>query len=179
MHSASVLSVTLAATLVTAACNRHDPEADRGATTQRAAYASDTTLRAGDVRIVDVDGGVELALIGDSISGGLSQQTVAKVKRETDSSTVKGSGFGASIEKLVKSSVASALATRITIPVADVTDIRYEDGAIRIETRNSKERLFEHTKVNDRRAMESFRPDDARRFVDAVRERKRQLGEAQ
>ena len=54
-------------------------------------------LRAGDVRIVSTDGGIDLALIGDSISSGLSPATLAKVAQETDTAGVKQSGFGASI----------------------------------------------------------------------------------
>jgi hypothetical protein len=37
--------------------------------------------------------------------------------------------------------------------------------------------FFENAKVNDKPVMESFHPEDAQRFVDVVRARKRALGQ--
>ena len=138
--------------------------------------AANAPLREGDIRITSVDGGVDLALIGDSISGGLSQKTLAKVRHDTDTSAVQGSGFGASIEKMVKGSVQSALGTRVVFPLVDVTDVRY-DGKRLIFDWNGKPRTgFAHINVDNRDVLESFSSDDAQRFVIAVRARKRALG---
>ncbi len=177
MRTAAALIFALAATSTVVACRHHDRDDDTDyQVTPAGAWSSDTTLHGGDLRIVDERNSVELALIGDSISGGLSRRTLDKIKRETDTTHIQGNGFGASLEKLIKGTVVSALGTRITIPVKDVTDIRYEDGTLRITTKGSKGHLFEHTKVNDHNAMESFRPVDAERFVAAVQARQRQLG---
>ncbi len=175
MHVLCSLLLAGTAALSGTACNRHDRDSEMR-TSRASAYAVDTTLHAGDIRIVDMNGGADLALIGDTISGGLSPATIARVKRETDSSTVAGGGFAASIEKIVKGTVATVLATRIAVPVHQVTDIAYEDGVLRISTTDSDKPLFHDTKINDRRVMESFHPDDARRFVAAVKARQRQRG---
>ena len=83
-----------------------------------ATSSADVPLAAGDIRITSADGGVDLALIGDSISGGLSQTALAKVRRETDTNAVHGNDFGASIEKLVKGTVQTIPPSRRTEVIA-------------------------------------------------------------
>ena len=129
-------------------------------------------LGPGDVAIVNRDSSVEMAVVGDRIIVRLSDKTMAKVRRETDTSTVRDSGFSGSIERLVKSTVQSALSQQVTYPVADVTDARYEDGEIKLAVRGREPRLFANTKVDGKRLMESFPPADAERFVAAVNARR-------
>jgi hypothetical protein len=139
---------------------------------QRGSDAARRPLQAGDVRIVTEDGGVDLALIGDTISGGLSQQTVDKVKRETDTGAVQGSGFGAEIERMVKGTVQSAIGTRAAFPLSAVRDVRYENGKLIFDWADKPQNMFGKVNVNKKDVMESFSPADAQRFVDAVRARK-------
>lgn len=131
----------------------------------------------GDVRIVTVGDGFDLALIGDSISSGLSRTTLAMMRRETDSAAVSGSGFGANLEKMVKGTVQQAVATRVSIPLSAVRDVRYEQGALIFDWNGKPPALFVQTKINGKPFLESFAPDDARRFVDAVRLRKGRRGD--
>jgi hypothetical protein len=166
----------LAATLT--ACGRHrDDAAPREETPisaqRRTASMPADSLHEGDVRIVTEDNGIDLALIGDTISSGLSQAALAKVRSETDTSRVSGSGFGASIEKMVKGTVSSAIATRVSFPLSAVKDVRYEAGALRFDWVGEPPKVFSSTKVNGKPILESFRADEAQRFVDAVRARKR------
>jgi hypothetical protein len=139
----------------------------------RSASAAPAPLGPGDVRIVTADSGIDLALIGDSISTGLSPYALDKVRRDTDTAKVTGTGFGASIEKMVKGAVAGAIGTRVAFPLSAVKDVRYEGGRLQFEWAGTPVNLFEHSKVNGRPVLESFPPDDARRFVEAVRARKR------
>ncbi len=129
-------------------------------------------LAPGDIRIASTDGGVDLALIGDSISGGLSEKTLAKVRQETDTNAVKGSGFGADIEKMVKGTVQSALTTRVAYPLSAVKDVSYDGRRIIFEW-NGKPQSFGKVNVNGKDVLESFSEADAQRFVEAVRARKR------
>ncbi len=127
----------------------------------------------GDVRITSVDGGVDLALIGDSISGGLSEKTLSKVRSETDTGAVKGTGFGADIEKMVKGTVQSALTTRVAFPLTSIKDVRYDGRKIVFEW-NGTPRMSGSMKTDNKDVLESFSADDAQRFVDAVHARKAQ-----
>ena len=175
----SDLAVTLAvAALVAGACRSHDDEAKIPVRLSRttAPPAAAAPLRAGDIRIASVDGGVDLALIGDSISGGLSEKTLAEVRRETDTSAVSGSGLGASIEKLVKGSVQSALRTRVIFPLSAVQDVRYDGKKLVFDWNGKPQTGFAHVKVDRKDVLESFSSEDAQRFVIAVRARKRELG---
>ena len=127
----------------------------------------------GDIRIVSADSGIDLALIGDSISGGLSAHALAKVRREMDTNAVTGSGFGASIEKMVKGTVQTALGTRISVPVASVKDVRYDGQRIVFDWNGKTPDHFGDAKVNNKDVMASFSAEDAQRFVVAVRARQR------
>jgi hypothetical protein len=154
----------LATALTTAACSRH-----RDDDTRTAAPPSGSGPSAGDVRIQTTSAELDLALVGDTISAGLAPGALAKVRQETDSASVHGSGLGGSIERMVKSTVQSAVSSRVSFPVSDVRDVRYENGAIRFDWNHRPTRLFDQTKVNGKPLLESFRPDDAERFVQAVR----------
>lgn len=157
-------------------CSRHREEESDGkvSVSIRGASAAQDSLREGDVRITDAKGEVDLALIGDTISSGLSQQTIAKVRQETDTSKVQGTGFGPSIERLVKGTVQGAIGTRVAFPVSAVKDVRFEGGRIIFDWNGKPPRAFERTKVNDHDVLSSFKPADAQRFVDAVKARKQQ-----
>jgi hypothetical protein len=154
-----------AALLVLAACSRDTKDNNRPAS---AAYAAGSP---GDVRIETTSEELDLALVGDTISAGLAPRSLAKVRRETDTAAVHATGLGGSIERLVKSTVQSAVSNRVRFPLSSVKDVRYENGAIRFEWNERPTRLFEETKVNNKPFLESFRPEDAQRFVDAVRAR--------
>ena len=147
--------------LVTAGCGRHDSNGP-GSVAHR-----DTALALGpaDVQIVNEDSSVDMAVVGQQIIVRLSDKTMEKVRRETDTMGIKDSGFGGSIERLVKRTVQSALAQQYTYPLS-------EDGAIVLDVNGHEPRLLANTKVNNRKLLESFRPDDARRFVAAVNAKK-------
>ena len=173
------LSFLLACLVVVAAsCRNHD--SDEAKVPMRLSRPADSVgkvpLQEGDIRITSVDGGVDLALIGDSISGGLSQQTLSKVRHDTDTSAVSGSGFGASIEKMVKGTVQSALGTRVVLALSDVKDVRYDGKRLVFDWNGTPQSGFSHVRMDNKDVLESFSSEDAQRFVVAVRARKRVLG---
>jgi hypothetical protein len=174
--------LVLPAIVLLAACSRRDepvPEQkDVPVTFSRGNTSAPAALQSGDVRIISVDSGVDLAMIGDTISGGLSEKTLAKVKQETDSGAVKGSGFAASLERTIKSSVQSAIGTRVNVPLSAVRDVRYEGGKIAFEWNGEKPNVFGNVKEGKKDFLEAFRPEDAQHFVEAVRARKRARGGA-
>ena len=167
----------VAVAILMIACRHRDDEAKiplRLSRTTSTDAGTPAPLRAGDIRITSMDGKVDLALIGDSISGGLSPVTLAKVRRETDTSAVTGSGFGASIEKMVKGSVQSALGTRVIVPLSSVQDVRYDGRKLVFDWNGRPETGFATVDVDHKDVLESFSSEDAQRFVIAVRARQRE-----
>ncbi|MFL5618142.1 MAG: hypothetical protein ACJ79A_07090 [Gemmatimonadaceae bacterium] len=172
-------SIVVAAALVAGACSSKpadrakDEAPDGGVTISKASVpVPSDSLKPGDVRIVATNGGIDLALIGDSISSGLSPAALKKVHEETDTSKVSGSGFGASIEKMVKGSVQGAIGTRVSFPVSAVRQARYDGEKIVFDWEGTPRKIFENTKVDGKPLLASFPPEEARRFVDAVNARK-------
>jgi hypothetical protein len=171
------IGVVVAAPLVIAAC-------DRGSTRVRVSSGrdrSDATLAArdanrvlgpGDVRVMNRDSSVQIAVIGDSIVTGFGPSVIAKIQESTDTSTA-GNGFGASIEKMVKGAVASALDHEIKYAIADVQDVRYEDGKLQFYWKDgSRMKILESTHSNDKPISETFSEADAQQFIAAFHARK-------
>ena len=173
-------SIVVTVVLVTSACSSkpaeraQDEAPDGGVTISKSSVpVSHDSLAAGDVRIVASNGGVDLALIGDSISTGLSPAALEKVQRETDTSKVTGTGFSASLEKMVKGTVQGAIGTRVSFPVAAVREARYDGEKIVFEWAGEPRKIFDNTKIDGKPLLASFAPEDARRFVDAVNARRK------
>ena len=131
------------------------------------------SLSPGDLRIYNVDSTVDMVLKGDEILAGLSPKMIAKIQTELDTSASHDtSGIGASISQIVKKSVAGAIGTHAAFPLSDIRDIRYEGDQIVFEWKDGgKHQVFGGTKVNGGRVSNSFRREDAERFVEAVRAR--------
>jgi hypothetical protein len=163
-------------------CSRRSKRADqaRSANIDHASFrARDTTrtLGAGDVRITSTDQSIELSLVGDSIVTGFGPAMLDRIKAKTDTATVKGTGFGARIEKMVKSTVAGALSHQLVFPVRSVSDVRYENGRLEFYNANgSQMHLYESTKVDGKDASMTFAKDDADRFIAAFHARKAAVG---
>lgn len=170
----AVALVALVAVL--AGCTKSDSGADASsnASPLSGAAASSAGARspARDVTITTTDSAVTLSLAGDTIAMGLSQKVLAEARRDMakDSATGDSAGFGANIERMVKSTVSSALGTRIAYPLEDIDDVRYENGTIEFDYRHRNRVLaFENVKADKRSALSDFAPADAQRFVAAVR----------
>jgi len=139
--------------------------------------ARDTSrvLGPGDIRVPSKDSSVEIALIGDSVVAGFGQRVRDKIKRETDTSAVKGNGFGAGIEKFVKGTVATALDHDMEFPVSQISDVRYEDGMLRFYDNNGKPmHLFERDK-HDSDSDAVFSESDAQAFIAAFKAKKQKV----
>jgi hypothetical protein len=173
----SSCSIVVPLLMLAAACSRHDAGESAKASAPDTGGFSTDSLGPGEVRIVTADSGVDLVLAHDSISGGLSQKTLATVRQSVDTAAVKSTGFAGSLEKIVKSSVSSAIGHRVAVPLSEVKDVRYEGGKLQFAWNGKPPRLFENTKENQKPVLESFRPEDAQRFVEAVRARKRAIGQ--
>ena len=172
-------AIIVAVAVIASACSSKpadrakDEAPDGGVTISKATVPeSEDALHPGDVRIVATNGGIDLALIGDSISSGLSPAALRKAREETDTAKVSGTGFGASIEKMVKGTVQGAIGTRVSFPVSAVRQARYDGEKIVFDWDGEPRKIFENAKVDGKPLLASFPPEEARRFVDAVNARK-------
>lgn len=140
---------------------------------------SDASLRAGDLRIYNRDSTINLVLRGPEILAGLSPMTIAKVQAEmTKSSAKDSSGIGGLIASTVKQTVANTIGTHVVYRLSEIEDLRYEDGQLIAERADGREtRLFGDTKVNGTEQGRTFDAVTAGRFIEAVRARKRELGQ--
>lgn len=136
-------------------------------------------LAAGDLQIFNRDSSVNLILQGSNVLAGLSPKTVAKVRADLEASSAKDTtGLGGSIAQLVKKTVAGAIGTHVVFPLADIREIRYADGQIVIERMDgSRSELFSSVKTNGQPLERTFSPEDLQRFAEAVRARKKELGQ--
>ena len=170
----------LVLTVGLAACGERAEQAaaDSAATAQASVPPPSTAPSADAARpaedagtaITTTNGAVTMALAGDRIVVHLSDSLVGQVRSKFDSGAAKDSGsFGGMIARIAKSAVSSALATPIEYPLTEIEDASYDGEAIRFRFTGDAKRAIEHTKVDDRPLLASFAPDDARRFVEAVR----------
>lgn len=134
-------------------------------------------LAPGDVRIFNRDSSVNLILRGDQILAGLSPQMRARIEAEiAQSASQESTGFGAAIAGVVKSTVASAIATHAAISLHDIRDIQYRDGRIMIVRRDGRStELLGNVRNDGQEISRTFAEPDAELFVEAVRARKREL----
>jgi len=116
-----------------------DEAPDGGVTLSKPNTAiTEDTLKAGDVRIVTTNGGVDLALIGDSISSGLSPEALARGVI-TYSSGNHGQAVALAGSRLGAPAV---IVMPTTTPAIKVEGVKRWGG----------EAIFEGTTSNDRRA---------------------------
>jgi len=167
--------VVLAIVLVSGYIGRHISHRRHHVHVQRDVPSADL-LGPGDLRIYNADSAVDLVLVGDKILAGLSPKTVATIKDKIEASASRDtSGLGGSIAQIVKTSVAGAIGTHAAFPLSDIRDIRYEGDQIVIDWKDGGNRqLFGSSNVNGNKVSNSFRAEDARRFIDAVHARMRQ-----
>jgi hypothetical protein len=131
-------------------------------------------MAAGDLRIYNRDSTVNLILQGDRILAGLSPKTIEKVRR--DMGSADDSGFAGTIAQAVKKTVASSMGAHVVYPVRDIQSIDYRDGHLVITNRDgSTSSLFGSVRTNGEEAGKTFSPEDAQRFVEAVRARQKAL----
>jgi hypothetical protein len=136
------------------------------------------SLAPGDAQIFSRDSAVNLVLKGDNVLAGLSPKTIARVREEMEKSArdVDTGSIGGSIAQFVTKTVADKIGTHVVYPISDMRDIRYDKGEIVIVKNNGSEtRLFNNVKVNKEPLSQAFDPQDAQRFVELVRARKRSL----
>ena len=141
---------------------------------------ADPPLGPGDVRVTSTDGMFVLAVIGDTLRMRASDSLAAKVRREMAEKADTATGFGGLVARTVTGAVGGVMdvAARyaVRVPVAEVRDLRYEDGQIRFETGREGRRDRGGDGRHENGMSAQFSRADAERFIAAVRARQRALG---
>ena len=135
-------------------------------------------LGPGDMQLFNEDSTVDLILQGPHILAGLSPKTVERIRSEIrGAGPDDSSGLAGFIASTVKEQVADKIGTHVRYNVRDIADIRLDGDRLVIEWKSGKEQqLFESVKIDGRRGSANrFRPDDARRFIELVKARQRQI----
>jgi hypothetical protein len=115
------------------------------------------------------DGTMKLGLVRDTVFMGLTDSVLAAARADMARDTQEtGSAFAGAVERYVKKKVSSALGTRLTYPLADLDSATYHKGAIKFAYRERRRMAFEDVSQNGHKALESFSPADAQRFVTTV-----------
>ena len=171
-----VLGVAVAVSLTLSACSGDASDHELQKTSARdarfVARDSNRVPGPGDVQIVSTDSAVELGIFGDTVVAGLGRKVLDKVRNETDTAVVKGSGFGADLEKFVKKNVADALSHQVLFPIAEISDVRYADGSLQFYGNGgAKMHVFESSS-KERSNTSTFTEPDAQRFIAAFKARK-------
>lgn len=145
------------------------------------AFSDDSAARAlslgeGDVAITSSEGVAVLALVGDTVRLQLSDSMRARVRTEVDSSAEDAGAIGRMIGRAVGSAVGGAMGFVVRLPVEDVENVRYEDGAVRFESRRNASFSFGTEGDGGERKGLRFAAADGERFVEAVKQRQRERG---
>jgi hypothetical protein len=145
------------------------------------AFSDDSAARAltlgeGDVAITSSEGVAILALVGDTVRLQLSDSLRTRVRSEVDSSTGDAGAIGAMIGRAVGSAVGGAMGFVVRLPVEDVENVRYEEGAVRFESRRNASFSFGTGRDGGEGKGLRFAAADGERFVEAVKQRQRELG---
>jgi hypothetical protein len=161
----SMTAVTAVA-VFSAACRDHEKVRVKANDVNASFAKRDTTrpLGPGDLRIATTDSALEVALVGDSLIAGLGAVTRQKVSSALDTTKVNSSGLGASIEKMVKTTVAGALDHELHVALSEISDIRYEDGLLVFYDKQGK-RMHVMERNGDRGHRTKFAEQDAKDFI--------------
>ncbi|HEY5087878.1 MAG TPA: hypothetical protein VII66_11015 [Gemmatimonadaceae bacterium] len=168
MRKQIIVGVTVTPLLLIVACQRVDNT--RMVLRDQAAGSRNTTHMSGDsLMIRTTDGAINLGLANDTVFMGLSDSVLAVARSDMARDTEeKQNAFAGTIERFVKKSVGTALQMRVKYALADLDSATYRNGAIRFAYRDRRRMAFENVSQDGHKALESFSPADAQKFVDTV-----------
>lgn len=162
-------TATVSLLLTAASCKKSDNSTAShqgsvvSANAGRAAGASDSLV------IRTTDGAMNLGLARDTVFMGLTDSVLTLAREDMARDTQEtGSAIAGTIERYVKKKVSAALGTRLTYPVADIDSVTYSNGSIKFAYRERRRMTFEDVSQDGHKALASFSPDDAQRFVTTV-----------
>lgn len=115
--------------------------------------------------ILSDQGAVRMGLTDEFVYFALSDSVIAEASAEMEEDASGEEGIGASIAGMVRGSVERALRFRTKYPLAEIRDIRWEDGRMVVEFENGATGLGDNIHVDDRPLEESFAREDVEAFA--------------
>lgn len=125
------------------------------------------------IAITTEDGNVVLALtkankIAMRLSDSLRQHVDAEIAKDFARDRAE-SAFGRWVQRMTATVVSKGMGIEFSVPLKEIEDATYENGEIHFEYRSDRRLKFHSFNRDGRSPMTEFRPDDAERFVEAVR----------
>lgn len=109
-----------------------------------------------------------LGLANDTVYMGLSDSLLARTRADIARERDTSAGMGSAFADMIRKGVGNALGKRVAYPISDIRSIRYDNGEIKFDYRTRHVMSFESISTDHRKALASFAPADAERFVTAV-----------
>lgn len=129
----------------------------------------------GDILITNPDSSMQLGMVRDTVLMQFGEKTRRQLRRDLDTANIESqNGIGAAIERAVKRKVGAMLGRRLVVPLSAIDSVYLDGDRIVFDYRDRRGFNFDSMKNDDRPVLASFRPADARRFVEAVQARKAQ-----
>lgn len=113
--------------------------------------------------VVSEDGNVKLGLTLEYVYFALSDSARAEAQRELDDDA-EAEGVKGFFGGVMRGVLGKALAFRARYPVAEIQDIRWEDGRMRLEFTDPDRRLDDNLQVEDEPVTEAFSEEAVREF---------------
>ena len=171
MTTRIVVCMAVGALALMAGCR---PSNDSTASTSGVAGARQGVVRivrtSGDSLVIrTTEGTISLGLVNDTVFMGLTDSVLAVARADMARDTEETrNALAGTIERFVKGKVSSALHARLKYPLAELDSATYSDGAIKFAYRERRRMAFEDVSQNGHKALQSFSPADAQRFVSTL-----------
>lgn len=127
--------------------------------------------------IHSASGGVRMGLTDEFVYFALSDSVLAEARSEMERDTGDANGVAGAIGGMVRGAVGRALSFRAKYDVADIRDIRWEDGRMMMEFTDPERSLSDSFEVDDEPVAEAFVESDVQAFAAEFRRLKRERGE--
>ena len=121
-------------------------------------------------------GAVRMGLTDEFVYFALSDSVLAAARADMQDDADSASGLGATIGSLVRGGVERALRFRAKYPVADIRDIRWEDGRMLVEFEDGRTGFRDNIHIDDRPIEEAFARQDVEAFAAEFRKAKARAG---
>ena len=113
------------------------------------------------------DGHLDFGLTDEALWARLSEATRAEAAESMASETEGEQGLGGAIARAVTGAVAEGLATAVAVPLAEVRDVRVENGRLVVEMADGDPSPFDGMETDGEPMLARFDADDAQRLADA------------
>ncbi|WP_412062889.1 hypothetical protein [Rubrivirga sp. IMCC45206] len=113
------------------------------------------------------DGAIAIGITDAVLYSRLTPSLQREIADEMDDEIGDEEGFGADLARTITGAVAEGLRTAVSVPLADVRDVRVDGGRLVIEMADGEPSPFASAKTDGRPLLESVDADAAERLAEA------------